>query len=318
MPSDDDIKWFKQEFGQAIAAGVAGTPFSVDMMVAIACQETGEIWPILRKKGLSTAKIVELCVGDTLDSNRGRSAFPKDKAELLAATNGAQMFQIANAALKEMAQFIPAYAPAASNPAKFCHGYGIFQYDIQFFKVDPDYFLQKKWTDFSQTLGKAIGELKAKMGPAKVGGKTSLTDMEMAQVVIAYNRGSYDPAKGLKQGFKDGAGRFYGENFADYLRRAKAIAGPAAAPAAPAPTPAPSPAPAPAPAGVTLTVTTQGSKLMLRSAPAKDPANVIGQLDSGQKVQALALAPNNGFLQVDAVVGGKTLRGFAAADFLKP
>ena len=314
MPTDDDIKWFKQEFGQAIAAGVAGTPFSVDMMVAIACQETGEIWPILRKKGLPTARIVALCVGDTLDSNRGRSAFPKDKAELLAAPNGAAMFQIANAALKEMAQFIPGYAPAASNPNKFCHGYGIFQYDIQFFKVDPDYFLQKKWTDFSQTLGKAIGELKAKMSAAKVPGKTSLTDMEMAQVVIAYNRGSYDPAKGLKQGFKDGAGRFYGENFADYLRRAKAIAGPAAAPAAPAPAPAPSPAPA----GVTLTVTTQGSKLMLRSAPAKDPANVIGQLDNGQKVQALALAPNNGFLQVDAVVVGKTVRGFAAADFLKP
>ena len=303
MPTDDDIKWFKQEFGQAIAAGVAGTPFSADMMVAIACQETGEIWPILRKKGLATARIVELCVGDTLDSDRGRRAFPQNKAALLAAPNGAAMFQIANAALKDMAQFIPGYAGAASNPNKFCHGYGIFQYDIQFFQTDPDYFLQRKWTIFSQTLGKAIGELKAKMNAAKAPGKTSLTDMEMAQVAIAYNRGSFDPAKGLKQGFKDASGRFYGENFADYLKRAKAIAGPAA-PAAPA--------------GVTLTVTTQGSKLMLRSAPAKDPANVIGQLDNGQKVQALTLAPNNGFLQVDAVVGGKTVRGFAAADFLKP
>ena len=308
MPTDDDIKWFKQEFGPAIKAGVAGTPFTVDMMVAVACQETGEIWPILRKKGLPTARIVELCVGDTLDASKGRSAFPRTKADLLAAPNGAAMFQIANASLKDMAQFIPGYAGAAANPDKFCHGYGIFQYDIQFFKTDPDYFLQRRWADFSQTLGKAIGELKAKMGPAKVPGKTSLTDMEMAQVAIAYNRGSFDPAKGLKQGFKDGSGRFYGENFADYLKRSKAIAAPAA-PAAPAPPPA---------AAVTLTVVTQGGPLMLRSAALKDPANIIGQLSNGQKVQAPSLTPSNGFLKVDAVVGGKSLHGFAAADFLKP
>jgi hypothetical protein len=214
------------------------------------------------------------------------------------------MFKIANASLKDMAGFIPGYAAAAANPDKFCHGYGIFQYDIQFFKTDPDYFLQRRWTDFSQTLGKAIGELKAKMGPAKVPGKISLTDMEMAQVAIAYNRGSYDPAKGLKQGFKDGSGRFYGENFADYLRRSKAIETPDTEPGTAI--------------GVTLTVVTQGGQLMLRSAPLKDPANVIGRLDNGQKVQAPSLTPNNGFLEVDAVIGGKKVHGFAAADFLKP
>jgi hypothetical protein len=320
MPTDDDIKWFKQQFGAAIQAGVAGTPFPADMMVAIACQETGEIWPVLRKQGLPTARIVSLCVGDTIDASKGRSAFPRTKAELLAAPNGARMFQIANQALKDMAQFIPAYAGAAANPDKFCHGYGIFQYDIQFFRTDPDYFLERRWADFSQTLAKGIGELKAKLAAAKVGGKTSLTDMEMAQVAIAYNRGSFDPAKGLKQGFKDGSGRFYGENFADYLKRAKAIAAPAAAPAPP---PAPAPASASAtgsgsPAGVTLTVATQGGPLMLRSAPLRDPANIIGQLDNGQKVQAVALAPDNCFLQVIATVAGKSLRGYTAADFLKP
>ena len=79
MPSDDDIKWFKQQFGAAIQAGVAGTPFSADMMVAIACQETGEIWPILRKQGLPTARIVEFCVGDTIDGSKGRGAFPEPR-----------------------------------------------------------------------------------------------------------------------------------------------------------------------------------------------------------------------------------------------
>jgi hypothetical protein len=320
MPTDDDIRWFKQQFGAAIQAGIAGTPFSADMMVAIACQETGEIWPVLRKQGLPTARIVELCVGDTIDGSKGRGAFPRTKAELLAAPNGAAMFQIANQALKDMARFIPAYAAAAANPDKFCHGYGIFQYDIQFFKTDPDYFLERRWAEFGQTLAKGISELKDKLVAAKVGGKASLTDMEMAQVAIAYNRGSFDPAKGLKQGYKDSSGRYYGENFAAYLQRAKAIAVPAAAPA-----PAPPPAPAPAPAGgsgtaagVTLTVVTQGGPLMLRSAAIRDPANIIGQLGNGQKVQALALAPDNGFLEVNATVGGKALRGFAVANYLKP
>ena len=46
----------------------------VDFMVAIACQETGDVRPILRKKPLTTQPVVALCVGDTLDSDRGRKA----------------------------------------------------------------------------------------------------------------------------------------------------------------------------------------------------------------------------------------------------
>ncbi len=36
---------------------------------------------------------------------------------------------------------VPAYSKVAKLPHKFCHGYGIFQYDLQFFLTDPDYFL---------------------------------------------------------------------------------------------------------------------------------------------------------------------------------
>lgn len=311
MPNNADIAWFKREFGPAITAAVAGTPFTLDMMVALACQETGSIWPLLRRAGLSTAKVVELCVGDTLDSDRGRSAFPKDKAELLAHKDGDKMFAIGHESLKEMAAFIPDYRPASRNPNKFCHGYGIFQFDIQFFKTEPDYFLERRWADFSQTLGKAIGELKAKMKAAKVPGKTSLTDMEMAQVAIAYNRGSFDPAKGLKQGFKDSAGRFYGENFADFLKQSRSVA-------AARPAPAPAPGGGPASAGSAFEVTTAGGALMLRSGARKAADNVIGQLDNGQKVTAVSGVPDHGFLEVDAVVGGKAMRGFASMSFLKP
>ena len=86
MPTAQDALRFKQEFQPAIEGAVAGTPFGVDMIVAFACQETGGIWPALRRQGLPTAPILELCVGDTIDATPtgGRRAFPKDKAELLA------------------------------------------------------------------------------------------------------------------------------------------------------------------------------------------------------------------------------------------
>ena len=196
---------------------------------------------------------------------------------------------------------------AAANPDKFCHGYGIFQYDIQFFRTDPDYFLERRWAEFGQTLAKGIGELKDKLVAAKVGGKTSLSDMEMAQVAIAYNRGSFDPAKGLKQGYKDGSGRYYGENFADYLQRAKAIAAPAAAPA-------PRQRLRPRRLGGRRVharpSSTQGGPLLLRSAAARDPANVIGQLGNGQKVQAVALAPTTASSRWTR---GRRARGCAAS-----
>ena len=58
--------------------------------------------------------------------------------------------------------------------------------------------------------------------------------MEMAAVAIAYNHGSFNPAKGLKQGFFDGH-KFYGENFFDFLQTAKTVPEPAPAVAAVAP-----------------------------------------------------------------------------------
>jgi hypothetical protein len=314
MPTDKDIAWFKGEFGAAIAGAVKGTPFTIDMLTAIACQETGEIWPILRAKGLPTGRIVELCVGDTLDSNKGRSAFPKDKAELLAHPKGAAMFKVGNEALKEMAKFINGYSGAAGNPNKFCHGYGVFQYDIQFFKVDPDYFLDRSWAKFEGTLGKAISELDEALGKVGLAGRASLTDMEMAKVAIAYNKGSFDPARGLKQGHKNDDGTFYGENFFNFLTRAHKIA---AAPAGPG-------AVLPAGAGVgagghgsNFTVATAGGLLMLRSAPRPDPANIVAKLPNGQKVIALGAEGPEGFIDVSTTLAGKSLRGFASARFLK-
>ena len=163
MPTAKDIFWFKQQFQSGIETELSGTPFCIDMITAVACQDTGEIWPILRKQKLSIDEILNLCVGDTLDANRGRRAFPKTKTDLLAKPNGQEMFNVARQALVDMAVYIKGYRGAASNPDKFCHGFGIFQFDLQFFLSEPDYFLQKKYADFSTCLKKCINELTSAM-----------------------------------------------------------------------------------------------------------------------------------------------------------
>src|SRR4051812_34589489 len=151
MPKADDIRWFKQQFRSRIEPALMGTPFDLDMIVSIACQETGYIWATLRKKPLSIDRIVALCVGDTIDykgPKKSRQAFPRTKAALIAEPNGQLMFDIARAALEDMAIYIPGYQDAVSNPNKFCHGFGVFQRDLQFFKTDPDYFLERRYEHF--------------------------------------------------------------------------------------------------------------------------------------------------------------------------
>ena len=225
MPNAQDLLWFKSEFQPQIEAQIAGTPFNVDMLAAFACQETGGIWPALRRKGLPTAQILELCVGDTIDASPtggGRRAFPKNKAELLAAPDGERMFQLARQGLVDMAEHIRDYRGAAARPDKFCHGFGIFQLDLQFFKTRPDYFLERHYADFDLALARCVGELKGALKRLGWQAKTSLSDNEMAAVAIAYNTGGFNPARGLKQGYFDGT-KYYGENYLDFLRLAKSV-----------------------------------------------------------------------------------------------
>src|SRR4051812_18391709 len=160
MSEQDAIRWFKTQFGGAITAACRGTPYTLDMATAIAMQETySDCWrPIYQTK--PTSEVLRLCVGDTLDfPRRGADAFPKNKDELCQTPAGKAMFSIARQALLDVAQVSPGYRGAAQNLDKFCHGYGIFQYDIQHFKTDPDFFLNKAWIDINECIKKLIGEL---------------------------------------------------------------------------------------------------------------------------------------------------------------
>jgi hypothetical protein len=76
--------------------------------------------------------------------------------------------------------------------------------------------------DFDKCLDVCLTELKSAQGRAGLGKKKTLSDDEMVYVSIAYNAGGFDPKKGLKQGFKDSSGKYYGELMAQYLALAKA------------------------------------------------------------------------------------------------
>lgn len=324
MPNKDDILWFKQQFHTKIAAAVLNTPFSLDMLTAVACQETGELWPILRTQSLSLERVLELCVGDTIDASGGRRAFPQTKADLVAKPRGEQMFAIARQALVDMAQFIPGYEAAAKKSNKFCHGFGIFQYDLQFFVEDPDYFLQKHYADFDVCLQKCLGELRHAMERIGWQNKTTLTDYEMACVAIAYNTGGFKPSKGLKQGYFNGT-KYYGEAVFDFLRLSKTIALSEETPAL-LPVPAPGTASVPPPSPVEATgplyeVDVRETPLRLRQEPKIDAdnptANVIAQLPDGHLVRAVTNTKVNGFLEVETSMLGAHHHGFASARYLK-
>ncbi|WP_373537610.1 SH3 domain-containing protein [Microcoleus sp.] len=216
------IGWFKEQFRSKIEAEIAGTPFSLDMLTAIALQETYYIWGKLYTK-LSVDDVLKFCVGDTLDTPK-RSAFPKNKAALLNVDKGREMFKIAREALEAVGTHVEEYKKVAdTSPDKFFHGFGIFQLDLQFFQEDPDYFIQKRWYSFDECLSKCTKELKAALKRAYGSGKTALKDEEKVYVAIAYNRGKVEFSRKFKQGYRDDSGKYYGEYIWEYLQLAKSV-----------------------------------------------------------------------------------------------
>lgn len=323
MPNSDDILWFKQQFQARIEPRLAETPLTVDFLAAIACQETGNIWPVLRRKGLPTSQVLALCVGDTLDDDKGRTAFPRNKSALLAKPRGQEMFAIAHQALVDMAQHVPGFDKVAARPAKFCHGFGIFQRDLQFFLEDPDYFLQKQYENFEDALDMCLAELKRALNTLGVAREATLSDLDLAHVGIAYNTGGFNPRKGLQQGHFNGS-RFYGEETFDFIRLAHTVALPGAAPLLPAPAAGSALVPPPSPVtarGEFFRVDTVEGMLRLRSEPRKSvppQANVIGHMPDGHRVRAVNDKVQGGFREVETSLSGALLHGFASQKFLDP
>lgn len=275
---------------------------------------------------MTPEEVLALCVGDTIDAPR-RSAFPKNRAELESRTNGKKMFKIAREALESLAPYNSTYKRVAQgNKNKFCRGYGIFQYDLQFFKNDPDFFLKKQWVQFEHCASRIIKELHEALGRQSRrsgwGNKTSLTDLEMVMVAIAYNKGSADPRKGIKQGYKPDGGKYYGENIQDFLKFAKTVNVGAGAPkpaSAKKKTPAKKAAAPAAAEGATAALysVNVSSSLNLREKP-NTSCEVLASMRAGQIVQRLSGADGSRFWKIEANINGKVYQGYAASKYLKP
>jgi hypothetical protein len=290
MSIEDDIGWFKSQFQEDIKTAIADTPFSMALITAIALQETGYLWRnIYKKETVTVAKTLELCVGDTLDSPN-RSAFPKDKSALLSQEKGDEMFAIAREALESIAAYNNDYQRAARNPDKFCHGFGILQYDLQFFLQNPNFFLEKRWYEFDECLKLCVEELNNKLVRVYGSDKSSLTDREMVYVAIAYNRGRVDFSRGFKQGYFDGE-KYYGEYIWEYLQLAKSNN---------------------ADAGEYEVIARSG--LRVRSGPGTN-FDVVNLLSLGRRV---SIGQRQGeWIEVD-LEGDGAIDGFVFASFLKP
>lgn len=317
MKIADAIKWFKETFAAELQAVTANTPFDADLLCAIAYQETGHIWTKLINK-VPVSDIPLLCVGDTLDAPK-RSAFPTNKGALLDVTNGQAMFDIARASLLEMAKVVPGFEFAKNQPNKFCHGFGIFQYDLQHFSKDPQFFLEKKWAVPMNTFNHCIKELFAAKKKQGFESKTTLTDVEKVFVAIAYNNGKAKPTLGFKQGFKSSDGRFYGENINEFMGIAKTVTPTGVIiPAGPAPIPPPTPV---TPSNKVFRVKVTSSPLNLRTEPKipppNSPSNRIAGLPNGHLVSLISGSPGDKFFEVETSLNGANLRGFAASEFLE-
>lgn len=324
MATIDDLHWFKTTFARRIANLINGKVFDVDMLTALAYQETGELWGEMRHNNTFSANdIAALCCGDTLDADKGRVAFPRTKSDLLAVQKGSEMFDIARQALLNMASHVPGYKFAFNKPNKFCHGFGIYQYDLQFFPGNASYFLNKEYEIFENSLAKALGELEKGLVKVKLQKQTAITDLEFCHVAICYNTGGFNPAHGLRQGYQSG-GRYYGEAIRDFLALARTITSEAGA--IPVSTVVPGKAVFSSDinlnaTGPALRVDVENFPLRLRSSPSLSSpldANVIATMPDGQEVRAITGTKVNNFIEIEVVLGGSVFRGFASGDFLVP
>jgi hypothetical protein len=149
------IAWLKKNFGQQIAAAVDGTHYSVDNICGIACQETAYFWLGMLDQ-MSAQEVCARCVLDASGDAPGtkRRAFPRDTKAFRDVYGNERTDMLIEEANKTRSL-------RKMNPRNWIYkGYGLFQYDLQFVKVDPHFFFKKQWYDFSVCLERVMHELR--------------------------------------------------------------------------------------------------------------------------------------------------------------
>ena len=149
-------EWLNDNFGDKCQAAVEGSPFTKELLYAIACQETA-IYFYDWTKDNTPGEVLGRCVFDASgDANGTRKAFPKNTGEFVAKYGQ----QIADELIEEANK---TRAMRGFGPKQWVYaGYGIFQYDIQYIQTDEAFFTQKQWYNMDDCLAKVMKELNSK------------------------------------------------------------------------------------------------------------------------------------------------------------
>lgn len=150
-------EWMKVNFGSTIKESVKNTPFSIDLVCGIACQETAYFWLSFIKK-LSVDDVLARCVLDASGDFPGtqRSPFPKNTEKFR------QRFgdDFTNMLIEEANK---TRKLRGFGPQNWVYkGYGVYQYDLQYVLEDEAFFRQKGWYKYEECLKRLMKELKSK------------------------------------------------------------------------------------------------------------------------------------------------------------
>jgi hypothetical protein len=153
--------WLFQNFADAIQQAVQGTPLDANLVAAIACKETANVWLHWIDR-LSPHDVLERCVFDGSGDVPGtsRSAFPRNATDFRAKVGDTltdMLIDEANETRK-----LRGYGPQRW----LYKGYGLFQYDLQHFVDDPDFFRNRQWGDFAACMDRFMREMNAKLKAA--------------------------------------------------------------------------------------------------------------------------------------------------------
>jgi hypothetical protein len=131
-------RWLLSNFGDIFRSKLTGTPISLALLCAVACQESAYTWfdRAIFVKGRSPAEMMRLLV---LDNVQPRQAFPVNTAAFLEAT---QYVDIAPGLIKisDESRIARGYLPTGN----LLYGYGLFQYDLQNIKTDPSFWRERQ------------------------------------------------------------------------------------------------------------------------------------------------------------------------------
>ncbi|PTT89892.1 hypothetical protein DBR42_06990 [Pelomonas sp. HMWF004] len=153
--------WLLRNFGPQIEAAVSGTPVDTDLVAAIACKETANIW-LQWIDRLSPAEVLARCVFDGSGDVPGtsRRAFPSNAAAFRASVGDALTDELIDEAneTRKLRGF---------GPQRWLYkGYGLFQYDLQHFEKDPGFFRERQWRSFDSCMDRYMREMRDKLRAA--------------------------------------------------------------------------------------------------------------------------------------------------------